>query len=74
MSRQKDKKPNTENPIEEIVEKEIEFICPVRGKVKQLVKVKRLKSVESYNQSYIRTGDPLIDDFPLNLGFSTDEE
>ena len=32
--------------LEEVVEVEVEFICPVKGKVKQKVKMKRLKPVE----------------------------
>ena len=32
--------------VEEVVEVEVEFICPVKGKVKQKVKMKRLKPVE----------------------------
>ena len=32
--------------VEEIVEVEVEFICPKRGKVKQRVKMKKLKSVK----------------------------
>lgn len=31
--------------VEEIVEVEVEFICPKRGKVKQKVKMKKLKKV-----------------------------
>ena len=33
--------------VEEIVEEWVEFDCPKRGKVKQLVKIKRLKKVNS---------------------------
>lgn len=40
----KNKKASPKDPmVEEIIEQEIEFICPVRGKVKQKVKIKRLK-------------------------------
>lgn len=60
--------------IEEVVEKEIEYVCPVRGKVKQLVKVKKLKSAYVENKDYVRTGDPLIDDFPLNIDSASDDE
>lgn len=73
MSRKKDNK-ITENMIEEVVEKEIEYVCPVRGKVKQLVKVKKLKSAYVENKDYVRTGDPLIDDFPLNIDSASDDE
>lgn len=33
--------------IEDIIEVEIEFMCPKRGKVKQKVKVKKMKKVAS---------------------------
>lgn len=32
--------------IVKVYEEEIEFVCPVRGKVKQKVKVKRIETVE----------------------------
>lgn len=32
--------------VENLVEVEIEFICPKRGKIKQKVKMKKLKSVK----------------------------
>jgi len=31
--------------IEEIYEEVVEFICPVRGKIKQVVKIKRFKAL-----------------------------
>lgn len=37
------KKDSVEVEVEGTYETEIEFVCPVRGKVKQKVKVKRLK-------------------------------
>lgn len=44
------KKKTTKGPkvpgVQSTYETEIEFTCPVRGKVKQKVKVKRLESVE----------------------------
>lgn len=73
MSRKKDSNP-VDNLVEEIVEKEIEYTCPVRGKVKQIVKVKKIKAVQSDSKDYVRTGDPLIDDFPLDIDSSSDDE
>lgn len=39
--------------IEEIVEVEMEFNCPVRGKIKQMVKVKRLKKIKSEQKVFV---------------------
>jgi len=39
--------------VEEIIEQEVEFICPIRGKVKQKVKVKRLKKVTHEQKVFI---------------------
>jgi hypothetical protein len=38
-----EKKPKKDPRIEEIYEEEVEFMCPVRGLVKQKVKIKRFK-------------------------------
>lgn len=32
--------------IEDVVEVEVEFVCPKRGKIKQKVKMKKLRSVK----------------------------
>ena len=40
--------------IEEIVETEIEFMCPIRGLIKQKVKVKRLKKLSVDYRSPIK--------------------
>lgn len=39
--------------IEEIVEIEVWFDCPVRGKIKQKVKMKRLKKVVSESKVFV---------------------
>ena len=52
----------------EIYETEIEFTCPVRGLVKQKVKVKRFKSVELLPVADIRRSKSLTDE--LDLKFS----
>jgi len=43
--------------IEEIVEVEVEFNCPVRGKIKQKVKMKRLKKVKTDNRVFVGASD-----------------
>lgn len=53
------KDPSKDPMIEEIVEIEMEFICPKRGKVKQKVKVKRLKSLQKDSHQIIDTKDPI---------------
>lgn len=47
--------------VEEIVEVEVEFICPKRGKIKQKVKMKRLKAVTSEQKTFIGAQN-IIDD------------
>lgn len=49
-----------EDLIEEIVETEIEFVCPKRGKIKQKVKVKRLKSIKMNVVQPVSTSDKLL--------------
>jgi hypothetical protein len=47
--------------IEEIYEKEITFLCPVRGLVKQKVKVKRYKPLaEQYQKPLINSANELV--------------
>ena len=53
-----EKKPDN---VEEITWKEIEFKCPVRGLVKQKVKVIRYKAIQQPETAIVRTGNPLID-------------
>lgn len=58
MARKKRSKKKNQDVEKEFYE-EIEFDCPVRGKVKQKVKVKKLKSkLISYTQ-LIKSGDEL---------------
>jgi hypothetical protein len=58
----KNKKSSTIDPnVEEIVEEYIEFTCPKRGKVRQLVKVKKLKKF-TVDQRAIIGGKDVIDD------------
>jgi hypothetical protein len=56
-----EKKPRKDHRIEEIYEEIVEFICPVRGKVKQKVKIKRLKTRLDigYQASPVPLKDPL---------------
>lgn len=61
--------------IEEIVEVEIEYICPKRGKVKQKVKMKKLKPVKVDPIYKINSLDsiPEIEDDNSLLEFSTED-
>jgi hypothetical protein len=47
--------------VSEVYETEIEYTCPVRGKVKQKVKVQRFASVEQTPAADILTGNSLAD-------------
>lgn len=47
--------------IEGVVEEWVEFNCPIRGKVRQKVKVKRLKRVTFQQRTFVGAQD-LIDD------------
>jgi hypothetical protein len=50
----------SKNPgVEDTVEVEIEFDCPVRGKVKQKVKVKKLKTVEVNVGAIVNSSDDI---------------
>jgi hypothetical protein len=51
--------------IESVYETEIEFTCPVRGLVKQKVKVKKFKSAEVQPVSDIRQSKSLADQLDL---------
>ena len=48
--------------IEEIVEVEVEFMCPKRGLVKQKVKMKRLKKVVDFGPKTFMGASSVIDD------------
>jgi translation elongation factor P/translation initiation factor 5A len=59
-SKNKTKKTQNIDPtVEEIVIQEIEFICPVRGKVKQKVKIKRLKKGNGETRPIINASDAI---------------
>lgn len=45
--------------IEEVVEEIVEFICPKRGKVKQKVKIKKIKSVKKDAYQTMDIKDPI---------------
>lgn len=47
--------------VEEIVEEWVEYTCPVRGLVRQKVKIKKLKRVSS-EQKVVIGGRDIIDD------------
>lgn len=47
--------------VEEVVEVEVEFNCPVRGKIKQKVKMKKLKKVKTEEKVFVGA-QSIIDD------------
>lgn len=47
--------------VEEVVEVEVEFNCPVRGKIKQKVKMKKLKKVKTEDRVFVGA-QSIIDD------------
>jgi len=47
--------------IEDIIEQDIEFLCPVRGKVKQKVKIKKLKKLIIDNRTAIKATEDALD-------------
>ena len=58
----KNKKHVFQDPqVEEVVEEWVEYTCPKRGKVRQLVKVKKLKKF-TVDQRAIIGGKDVIDD------------
>lgn len=58
----KNKKHVFQDPeVEEIVEVEIDFVCPVRGKIKQKVKMKRLKKIKTEQKVFVGA-QSIIDD------------
>lgn len=46
-------KPKKDPRIEQIYEEEVSFTCPVRGLVKQKVKVKRFKTLEEQTSKHL---------------------
>ena len=59
------KTPNEAVSDVEIYETEIEFTCPVRGLVKQKVKVKKFKSVDILPVADIRRSKSVTDELDL---------
>lgn len=60
------KKHVTKDPmVEEIVEEWVEFICPKRGKVRQKVKIKRLKKILTEQKTFVGA-QSIIDDLEKN--------
>ena len=50
-----EKKVKRDPRIEEVYEEEVSFNCPVRGLVKQKVKIKRFKPLEEQEQKHLVT-------------------
>lgn len=57
----KPKAPKKDNRIEEVYEQEVTFTCPKRGKVTQLVKIKRVKPAILSDGKYILQSSDSID-------------
>jgi len=72
-AKNKKKHVSLDSQIEEIVEIEIEFVCPTRGKVKQKVKMKKLKPAKIDPVQQIATADE-IDKIDNGLSIYGDEE
>lgn len=47
--------------VEEIVEEWVEYTCPKRGKVRQLIKVKKLKKVKTEQKVFVGARDFIED-------------
>ncbi len=60
-SKPKNKKERKDPRVQEVYEKEIEYVCPVRGKVKQKVKIKRYKTLAEIEQKSVIYGSSSID-------------
>lgn len=70
----KNKKHVFQDPqIEEIVEEWVEFNCPIRGKVKQLVKVKKLKKTVTEQKVFVGAKD-IIDEIEAMEGDLSDQQ
>jgi hypothetical protein len=55
------KKPKLEEGVEEIIEQEVTYTCPVRGKVTEKVKIKKLKPKATSSQiTVIESNDDLL--------------
>lgn len=55
------KKPTKDPRIEEIYEQEVTFTCPVRGLVKQKVKIKRYRETASSDHKHVLQSSDSID-------------
>lgn len=60
--------------IEEIVEVEIEFVCPKRGKIKQKVKMKKLKAVSVNLDQIIGGSSDLLNSIDKDSSLDDSEE
>lgn len=60
---------NPDSFIEEIVEQEVEFACPKRGRVKEKVMVKKLRPVTVEDVKTV-----LIEDIVLNLEKESEDQ
>lgn len=70
MSKKKEEK-NSE--FESVEYKEITFTCPTRGKVTERVKVKKYKAQIVEQKEFIRSSDPIINDFDVSEVIGLDD-
>lgn len=57
----KDKKTRKDPRIQEVYEQEVEFNCPIRGKIKQKVKIKRYKAASDGAIKHVLNSSDSID-------------
>lgn len=55
----------TRGEIEKTEWQEVTYICPVRGLVTQKVKVTKFKTKVVETRDFVRSSDPLINDFDM---------
>ncbi len=67
MSKQKKEEKKAVGPGVEAVEyREITFTCPTRGKVTQKVKVTKYKAQQVEQKDFVKSSDPVINDFDMS--------
>lgn len=58
----KSKKTKSDINVDEVVETEIEYVCPIKGRVKQVVKVKKMKALKPADKAATANISSLIED------------
>ena len=62
--------------IEAVEYREVTYTCPVRGKVTEKVKVTKYKPQKIEQKDFVRSSDPVINDFDMDeiTGSDTDDD